>query len=119
MAALLMASADAFSACVIHYNRTACAGQEKASYAKCDEKDTPADKKGTIKECDKTVRAESKEECAAEALKACENSRVTETKSKIITAKWGKDDLMSASGKKDFCIDFAKRSTQYDQKGCQ
>jgi hypothetical protein len=102
---LLLTSFSAFSKCEISYDRTACAGKEKESYAKCEDKKT----------CTKSDAAEDKEECQAAALKACENSRVDVTKSKIITAKFNGAELLSKTGKKDFCEDYAKKATEFNQ----
>ena len=88
---LLSLSQVAQAGCVIHYNRTACPGQEAVSYSKCN---------GT-KECDK-------EDSAAVSLKACEqataaacvNTRLTITKSKIVTGKYNGTPLRGGS---NFC----------------
>ncbi|MBF0125888.1 MAG: hypothetical protein HQM02_01625 [Magnetococcales bacterium] len=73
-----MAGAATAGDCVISYTRTACAGQEATSYAKCDGKQG----------CDKDKEATTQEACAAEAAKACPNDRTDITKSKIIKAKF-------------------------------
>ncbi len=79
-AACFMAmSVAAQAACVVTVTRTACPGKEKESYSKCN---------GT-KTC-------NKEESAAASMKACEqaaasncpNTRLTITKSKVVTAKF-------------------------------
>jgi len=72
------------SGCVVHYVRTACAGQEAVSFKKCDGK----------AECDKTKEADSAEACAAAALKSCANSRLDITKYKVITAKFNGEALV-------------------------
>lgn len=86
--AALLAGASITSAnaadCVIHYKRTACKGQEEISFKKCD---------GNA-ECDKTKPAETKEECAALALKSCDNDRLDITKWKSITATFGGEQLV-------------------------
>ncbi|MBF0427653.1 MAG: hypothetical protein HQL94_01910 [Magnetococcales bacterium] len=64
--------------CVISYDRTACAGQEKVAYAKCDGNKT----------CDKAKPADTQEACMANAMNACANDRVDITKSKKIVAKF-------------------------------
>ncbi|MEO5376730.1 MAG: hypothetical protein H7832_02940 [Magnetococcus sp. DMHC-6] len=77
-------SAAAESPCVLSYVRTACAGQEAVSYAKC----------GGKAACDKEKDADMKPICVAEAEKACSNDRVDITKSKIIKAKFRGEQLV-------------------------
>ncbi|HOO81732.1 MAG TPA: hypothetical protein PK513_04450 [Alphaproteobacteria bacterium] len=78
-------TANALAAdCVVHYKRTACAGQEEISYKKC----------GGEQECEKTKPAESKEECMEAALKSCDNKRFDITKWKVITATYGDEQLI-------------------------
>lgn len=86
---LSLASA-AEAACVIHFNRTACPGQEQESYSKC----------GGSKQCDQSDPATTAAACLAAARKACENSRLDITKSKVITAKF---DGKSLKGGANFC----------------
>lgn len=57
---------NAYADCIVHYNRTACPGQESASYSKC----------GGSKECDKDEFAATEAECIAAAKAACPNSRL-------------------------------------------
>lgn len=84
-------SAAAEAACVIHYNRTACPGQETVSYSKCN---------GT-KECDKEdSSAVSLKSCEQAAAAACANTRLTITKSKVITATFNGKPLRGGS---NFC----------------
>jgi len=64
--------------CVVHYERTACKGKEVESFKKCDGQAG----------CDKQKPANSPEECAAAALKSCNNSRLDITKYKVITATY-------------------------------
>lgn len=91
LALCLFGSSTVFAGeCVIHYNRTACPGQEEASYAKC----------GGKKECDETKEAKSEKDCAKKALKACDNARLQETKAKAITAMF---DGKPVEGGKNFC----------------
>jgi hypothetical protein len=71
------------SGCVVHYQRTACAGQEAESFKKCDGE----------AECDRVKPASSAEECAAAALKSCDNSRLDITKYKVITASYNGEAL--------------------------
>ena len=107
-AAFFMAlSFNAFSKCEVAYDRTACKGKEAESYAKCDGKKT----------CMKTESAEDESECKDAALKACANSRVDVTKSKVITAKWNGKEIMSKTNKKDFCEDYDKKSIEFNK--CQ
>ncbi len=74
----IVAASAAQADCVVHYERTACAGQEAVSYKKCDGK----------KSCDKVKPADSEAACAAAALKSCSNSRLDITKYKKITATY-------------------------------
>jgi hypothetical protein len=91
-AVCLMAFSEvAFAGCVIHYNRTACPGQEKVSYSKCN---------GT-KECDKEdTSAVSLAACEQATAAACANTRLTITKSKIVTGKFNGTALRGGS---NFC----------------
>ncbi len=91
--------------CAIHYNRTACKGQEAVSYLKCNGE----------KECTKSSEAASVAACQELAVKACANDRLDITKSKIITAVFDGKAIKSASGKDDFCIDYAKKSAEFNQ----
>ncbi len=75
---LLVAASAAQADCVVHYERTACAGQEAVSFKKCDGQ----------KSCDKVKPADSETACAAAALKSCSNSRLDITKYKKITATY-------------------------------
>lgn len=104
---LLALSFNAFSKCEVNYDRTACKGKESESYAKCDGKKT----------CTKVESAEDESECKEAAVKACANSRVDITKSKIITAKWSGKELMSKTNKKDFCEDYEKKAAEFNK--CQ
>ncbi len=88
---LLSFSAAAQAACVVHYNRTACPGKEAESYSKCSGK----------KECDKEESAAvSLKACEQAAAAACPNSRLTITKSKVITAKFNGKALRGGA---NFC----------------
>jgi hypothetical protein len=91
--------------CAIHYTRTACPGQEAKSYEKCDGKQS----------CTKNVAAASEEKCAEAALQACANDRLNVTQSKVITASFRGKALKSRSGKDDFCLDYEKRQTEFNQ----
>jgi hypothetical protein len=76
---LMAFSEVAQAGCTVHYVRTACPGKEKESYSKCN---------GT-KECDKEESAAvSLKACEQAAAAACANTRLTITKSKVITAKF-------------------------------
>lgn len=93
----LMYSEIVFSAedCILHVKREACSKEvEKESFAKCE---------GGVAECDeKPVPANSEKDCAKKALKACDNARLNITKSKVITASYGKDKKAVLGGK-NFC----------------
>ncbi len=90
-ACLLSLTAAAQAACVIHYNRTACPGKEAESYSKCS---------GT-KECDKEdTSATSVAACEQVVAAACANTRLTITKSKVITGKFNGKALRGGS---NFC----------------
>jgi hypothetical protein len=104
---LLMATAGTATAgeCAIEYVRTACSGQETESYSKC----------GGKQSCVLPETAASVQACQAAALKACANDRLKITKSKVVRAKFDGKAVMSASGKEDFCADYEKRATEFDQ----
>jgi hypothetical protein len=84
--------------CAVDYTRTACAGKEAESFAKCDGK----------KNCVKTSPADTAQACQDVALKACANDRLDVTQSKEIKASFNGQALKSASGKDDFCADYAR-----------
>ena len=104
---LLVATAGGAAAgeCGIEYIRTACPGQETESYSKC----------GGKQSCVLPETAASVQACQDAALKACANDRLKITKSKVVKAKFDGKAVMSASGKEDFCADYAKRATEFDQ----
>ncbi len=78
--------------CVLHVTRTACPGQEKESFSKCN---------GNAS-CDEKVLATSASQCASKAKGAgCANSRLTVTKYKKVTADF---DGKPVEGGKDFCV---------------
>jgi hypothetical protein len=106
-AAALMATAGTAAAgeCGIEYIRTACPGKEAESFSKCGGKES----------CVLPEPTESAQACQAAALKACANDRLLITKSKVVRAKFDGKAVMSASGKEDFCADYAKRTTEFDQ----
>ncbi len=90
-ACFLSLTAIAEAGCVIHYNRTACPGKEAESYSKCN---------GT-KECDKEdTSATSVAACEQATAAACANTRLTITKSKVITGKFNGKALRGGS---NFC----------------
>jgi hypothetical protein len=88
---LLSLSQAAEASCVIHYNRTACPGKETESYSKCN---------GT-KECDKEdSSAVSLKACEQATAAACANTRLTITKSKVVTGKFNGKALRGGA---NFC----------------
>ncbi|MBI3772068.1 MAG: hypothetical protein HY272_05160 [Gammaproteobacteria bacterium] len=91
--------------CEVHYKRTACKGQEATAYRKCNGE----------KECNKDHDADSVAACQDLAVKACANDRFDITKSKVITAKFNGKAIKSASGKDDFCMDYANKATEFNQ----
>jgi len=91
--------------CAIEYNRTACPGKETESFSKC----------GGKQSCVMPETAENVQGCQAAALKACANDRLTITKSKVVKASFDGKPVMSASGKEDFCADYEKRASEFDQ----
>jgi hypothetical protein len=91
----------------VQYDRTACPGKEAESYAKCDGKKT----------CVKTSAADTEQACQAIALKACPNDRLDITQSKVIKASFDGKPIRSASGKEDFCADYAKRAEEFNRCG--
>lgn len=92
VAALLLFVSGVASAadCVFHVTRTACPGQEKESFSKCN----------GAASCDETKPAPSAALCAAKAKSSCANSRKTVTKNKKITATF---DGAAVENGKDFC----------------
>ncbi len=91
--------------CEIKYNRTACPGKEKISYKKCKGKKT----------CSKFKEADSVEQCRKLATKSCANKRYSITKSKVIHAVFDGNPITTASGKDDFCLEYANVSTEFNQ----
>ena len=104
---MLLSGAAAAGECGIEYQRTACPGKDAESYAKCDGKQT----------CVKAAPLDSAQACQAAALKACANDRLDVTKSKVIRATFDGKALKSASGKEDFCVDYANRAAEFDKCG--
>jgi hypothetical protein len=109
LTALLFASlctASAFAGtCEITTTRTACPGKESISYKKCDGKPTCADFQDLA----------DANQCKAAALAACENARLTITKSKVITAKFDGAELKTDAGNADFCSAYAKRAEEFNK----
>jgi hypothetical protein len=103
----LLSGAAIAGECGIEYARTACPGKEAESYAKCDGKQA----------CVKAAPADSAQACQATAVKACANDRLDVTKSKVIRATFDGKALKSASGKEDFCADYANRAAEFDKCG--
>lgn len=91
--------------CEVKYERTACPGKEKISYKKCKGKKT----------CSKFKEAASVDECRAKATKSCGNKRYSITKSKVINAVFDGKAITTASGKSDFCLEYSKRDTEFNQ----
>lgn len=76
--------------CTLKITRTACSGMEGESYKKC----------GGKQACDELKETASADACANEGLKACENTRLDITKSKVITADF---DGEAVQGGKNLC----------------
>jgi hypothetical protein len=81
--------------CVVHVKRTACSGQEKESYKKCD----------GAQECDVAeASATTDAACVKAAMAACDNSRVDVAKYKVVTSTYKGAALaggFSTDGKSD------------------
>ena len=88
---LLACGAVSAADCVIHVTRTACPGEEKESFSKCN---------GNAS-CDEKVLVTSAAQCASKAKAGCANSRLTVTKYKKVTADY---DGTAVEGGKDFCV---------------
>ena len=87
---LAMGSAVA-SECVLQITRTACPGQEKESFSKCDGK--PG--------CTESVPAASASQCALKAKSSCANKRLEITQYEKVSATFGGAAVESG---KDFCV---------------
>jgi hypothetical protein len=48
-------------------------------------------------------------------VNACANDRTTVTDSKVINVKYKGKELKSKSGSADMCVDYPKRSTEFNQ----
>lgn len=105
MASTFYAGTVAAATCEVKYNRTACPGKEKISYKKCKGKKT----------CSKFKEASTVAECRAKATKSCGNKRYSITKSKVINAIFDGKAIKTESGKDDFCLEYANRSTEFNQ----
>jgi hypothetical protein len=105
--ATMLAGGALAGECGIEYKRTACPGKDAESYAKCDGKQT----------CIKATPTDSAQACQAAALKACANDRLDVTQAKVIRATFDGKPLKSASGKDDFCADYANRAAEFDKCG--
>jgi hypothetical protein len=103
----LMSGAALAGECGIEYTRTACPGKDAESYAKCNGKQT----------CVQTTSLDTAAACRGAALKACANDRLDVTKSKVIRAMFDGKPVKSASGKEDFCADYANRAAEFDKCG--
>ena len=79
--------------CEITVTRTACPGQEKISFKKCDGKAT----------CAKTKEFGTEAECQKYAAKKCLNRRYEVTQLKVMKATFDKKAIKTPSGKDDFC----------------
>ena len=64
--------------CQVHYERTACQGQQAVSFKKC----------GGKASCTKVKPAENIQQCWQAAIKSCNNGRLDITKYKKITASY-------------------------------
>ena len=104
LAALCTASAFA-GTCEITTTRTSCPGKESLSYKKCDGKPTCADFQDLA----------DAGQCKAAAIAACENARLTITKSKVITAKFDGAELKTDAGSTDFCTAYGKRNEEFNK----
>lgn len=91
--------------CEIQFTRKACPGQEEVSYKKCDGKAS----------CSEFTEAADETACKTLAMDACENKRLNITQSKVINAVFDGKALNTDSGKKDFCEEYPKRDTEFNQ----
>jgi hypothetical protein len=89
---LAFVSGTAFAGdCALQVTRTACPGQEKESYSKCEGKAN----------CTESVPAATASQCALKAKSGCTNKRFDVTKYKKVTATY---DGAAVEGGKDFCV---------------
>ena len=101
------ARAEDKAVCSVTTTRAACPSKEAESFKKCDGKAS----------CAKAVEAKTAAACSEAATAACANDRLDVTKSKTVTATWNGQPLKSKSGKEDLCLDYAKRSAEFDKCG--
>ena len=101
----LSAQAEDGGNCQVHYERTACPGQEEISFAKC----------GGNATCTKPKTADTLEACQAAATKSCRNRRLNITQAKVITATWLGEAIKSEAGHDDFCLTYEKRAEEFNQ----
>jgi len=95
----------AAATCELTTTRAACAGQEAASFKKCDGKAT----------CTKPAVAETAEACRAKAVAACSNDRLEITKSKTVTAMFNGKPVLNKAGGTDLCLDYSERASEFNQ----
>ncbi len=93
--------------CAVNFTRNACPGKEVESFKKCDGN----------KSCTKVSEVTSAQECQKVAMKSCANDRLDITKSKVITASFQGKPMKTASGKDDFCAEYANRDKEFNR--CQ
>lgn len=105
VAALFFSAQVLAETCEIQITRTACAGKEDISYKKCDGNQS----------CSEFVEVTSADECGKAATQACANQRLDITKSKVITAKYEDQAIKTASGKEDFCTDYANVAAEFNK----
>lgn len=104
--ATIVAGPFAFAGtCEITTTRTACPGKESISYKKCDGQQTCSDFKDLS----------DAQQCKAAAIASCENSRLTITKLKVITATFDGKELKTDAGSTDFCTAYDKRDAEFNQ----
>ncbi len=87
---LTMGSAYA-GECQLQITRTACPGQEKESFTKCDGKAS----------CTENVPAATASQCGLKAKNSCANKRLDITKYKKVSATY---DGAAVDGGKDYCV---------------
>ncbi len=93
VAGFALASSAYAGVCELTVTRVACAGQEAASYKKCDGKASCAVKK----------KADNEAACVKAAEEECVNSRTEITKSKTVSAKFDGKEVKNAAGSNQFC----------------
>ena len=88
-ALVLVSQAALAGDCAIITTRYACPGQEAVSYSKCN----------GVQSCEQHVPATDAADCGTQALKACDNQRLTITQYKTILARFDGQDF----AQRDFC----------------